>query len=156
MALTDRREWSGLVTLDIDPHCNAHVLADLEGGLPFRDAVFEEVHVYDVLEHLGRQGDFRAFFRDFAEIDRVLKPGGTVHGITPYWGSHWLWSDPGHTRSISLDTLAFLDQSKYEREVGVTAMTDYRWLWKGDLRVIASEVQDASNIWILQKHPATV
>jgi len=109
-----------------------------------------------VLEHLGTQGDYWAFFRDFAEIYRVLKPGGTVHGITPNWHSPWLWNDPGHTRSIGFETLAFLDQQAYREQVGVTAMTDYRWLWKGDFRLIARKIENESNIWVLQKHPLPI
>lgn len=146
-------EWTKLVTLDIDPNCGADVLCDFSQGLPFADATFDEVHAYDVMEHAGSQGDYRAFFRDFGEVNRVLKPGGLVCGITPHWHGPWLWNDPGHCRSISFETLAFLDQTMYTREVGVTSMTDYRWLWKGDLRIEARDVQNDSCLWILRKYP---
>lgn len=46
----------------------------------------------------------------------------------------WAWADPSHTRIIAPGTVMFLDQSQYEKQVGTTAMTDFRWLWKGDLR----------------------
>jgi len=147
-----RAEWEKLVTLDIDPNCGADVLADLEDGLPFPDNTFDEVHAYDVMEHLGTQGDYRAFFRHFGEVYRVLKPLGLFCGITPRWDRVWSWSDPGHRRIVSLHSLQFLNQDTYTREVGVTALTDYRWLWKGDLRIVAAEEQDDSNVWILQAH----
>lgn len=155
--------WELLVTVDLDPACGADVQHDLEVvPWPFDDETFDEVHAYDVMEHLGTQGDYRAFFAHFAEAYRILKPGGLFCGITPHWHSAWLWNDPGHRRSISLETLAFLNQSTYAGEIGVTAMTDYRWLWKGDFKLVGAEIarekdeNPASNIWILQKHPTAM
>ncbi len=62
------REWSNLVTVDHDPDCGADVVHDLdETPWPFADDSFDECHGYEVLEHLGRQGDHRSFFRHFHE-----------------------------------------------------------------------------------------
>lgn len=150
--------WNKLVTFDIDPNCGADILGDFEDGLPFADNTFDEVHAYDVMEHFGTQGDYRAFFRHFGEVYRVLKPYGLFCGITPHWNGPWLWNDPGHRRSISLYTLAFLNQSTYADEVGVTALTDYRWLWKGDMKLVSAHTTtnpdgtDSGNVWILQAH----
>lgn len=160
----DPDNWTKLVTYDIDPTSGADVIGDFEeAGLPFPDDTFDEVHAYDVMEHFGSQGDYRAFFRDFGEIYRVLKPNGLFCGITPHWRGPWLWNDPGHRRSISLHTLQWLNQLTYA-EVGSTSITDYRWLWKGDLRLVWSgvtfeDVADvenpgvktpSSNVWVLQ------
>jgi SAM-dependent methyltransferase len=147
--------WTKLVTLDIDPDCKPDILADIESpdGLPFRDDTFDEVHAYEVLEHIGQQGDYRTFFRHFGEIYRVLKPGGVLVGSSPRFDSVWAWSDPGHRRLISTMSLVFLDQTEYEKQIGKTTMTDYRWLWKGDLRVVAAVDLGGSDAWILQKHP---
>jgi SAM-dependent methyltransferase len=151
-------DWVHLVTLDIDPACGADVIHDLDATpWPFEDNTFDEIHAYEVLEHFGQQGDYHAFFRHFGEIYRVLKPKGLLCGTSPAWDRQWAWSDPGHRRIVSPQALGFLDQSKYTREIGVTTMTDYRWLWKGDLRLLAVQRVEDSDAWILQAHkPATV
>lgn len=149
-------QWDRLVTLDIDPNCGADVLADINDGLPFAADTFDEIHAYDVLEHLGSQGDYRAFFRHFGEIYRVLKPLGILVASTPRWDSVWAWGDPGHCRVIAPQTLQFLDQNHYRAEVGKTSSTDYRWLWKGDLKLVWRQDTDDHHAWILQKHPLAV
>ena len=128
--------WRDLVTMDHDPNCGADVVHNLDEPWPFGDDMFDEVHAYCVLEHLGRQGDYRKFFRDFAEIYRVLKPGGILAAICPSWQSIWAWGDPSHTRIISPASLVFLNREQYAQQVGKTAMTDFRWLWKGDFEPI--------------------
>lgn len=134
-----RDTWDNLVTMDYDPNCGADVVHDLEiTPWPFADNEFDEVHAYCVLEHLGRQGDARSFFRHFAEIYRILKPGGLLCGYSPSLDSRWLWGDPSHTRVISQESLTFLSQAAYA-QVGSTAMTDFRWLWKGDFELYASD-----------------
>ena len=50
--------------------------------------------------------------------------------------SPWLWGDPSHGRAIQPETLVFLDQEQYRRQVGRTAMTDFRWLWSGDFEPV--------------------
>ena len=49
--------------VDIDPDCNPDIVLDLNtNSLPFPDSSFDEVHMYEVLEHLGTQGDYKHFF----------------------------------------------------------------------------------------------
>ena len=134
-------DWTGLVTLDIDPNCGADVIHDLSSfdPWPFDDNTFDEVAAYEVLEHIGQQGDYRKFFHDFGEIYRVLKPGGILAATCPSWQSVWAWGDPSHTRIVSHASIAFLNQAQYETQVGKTAMTDFRWLWKGDFEPIHVE-----------------
>lgn len=129
-------EWSDLTTLDIDPEVNPDVVHDLNVlPLPFADNSFDEIHAYEVLEHCGRQGDWKFFFEQFAEFWRILKPGGYFVASVPMWDSPWAWGDPGHTRVIPKEALIFLNREEYE-QVGQTAMTDYRKWWKGDFEVL--------------------
>jgi len=115
------------------------------------DASFDEIHAYEVLEHLGRQGDWQGFFREWNEYHRLLKPGGLFIASVPSLKSPWLWGDPGHTRAISIETLTFLDQSAYDEQVGSGAMTDYRAWYHGNFRLLY-EQDDGDNFWfVLEK-----
>lgn len=149
----DSFEWDGLVTIDHDPDCGADIVHDLdETPWPLDSDTFDEAHAYEVLEHLGAQGDYRAFFAHFGEVYRVLKPGGVLIATVPAWDDVWAWADPSHRRVIAPQTLVFLDQTQYARQVGKTAMTDFRWLWKGDFEPIGAEVADGSFKFALRAH----
>jgi SAM-dependent methyltransferase len=146
-------DWTNLVTIDHDPNCGADIVHDLDDTpWPLDDDTFDECHAYEVLEHLGQQGDFKAFFRHFGEIWRVLKDGGLLVATCPAWDSPWAWGDPSHTRIISKQSLAFLDPTEYARQVGATAMTDFRWLWDGDFEPLGGGIQDGSFRFVLRAH----
>lgn len=146
-------EWSDLTTLDHDPNCGADIVHDLEDlPWPIEDSSFDECHAYCVLEHLGKQGDYRSFFAHFAEIYRILKPGGFLCALVPSRTDPWLWGDPSHTRVIQPETLVFLDQQQYRDQVGKTPMTDFRWLWKGDFEPILVNDTGADFFFALRAH----
>jgi predicted SAM-dependent methyltransferase len=148
--LSEEREFHELTTLDIEERHNPDVVWDLNvTPWPFDDNSFDEVHAYEVLEHLGKQGDYRSFFAHFTEIWRVLKPGGQLYGSVPMWDSPWAWSDPGHTRIISKYSFIFLDQREYE-QVGKTAITDYRDIYKGDLQTVAIKEDEHQLAFVLK------
>ena len=133
--------WTELVTLDINGDHNPDVVHDLTVlPYPFADDTFHQVHLYDVLEHLGQQGDYRTFFGQFAEFWRILKPGGFLVACSPGPMSRWAWGDPGHTRIMGQECLVFLDQRQYTEQVGKTPITDYRFVYKADFNVAFSDV----------------
>jgi len=136
-------QWRGLTTLDSNPAVSPDVVWTLDARpWPFEDNTFDEIHAYEVLEHLGRQGDIVSFFHDFGEAYRVLKPGGYLVGTTPSRYSKWLWGDPGHTRAIMAESsLVFLAQPAYAQCDGPhpTTMSDYRHLWRGDFEILRDE-----------------
>lgn len=147
----EQKEFQDVTTLDIDSTCNPDVVWDLNvRPLPFDDETFDEIHAYEVLEHLGTQGDYKGFFEEFGEYWRILKPDGLLIGSVPHLPEH-LWSDPGHTRFLNTITFGFLSQKAYEREVGVTPMTDYRSIWKKNFEIYHNEVKGGRLFFALRK-----
>jgi len=144
--------YASPVYLDVDPDCRPDVVWDLNWRpLPFDDDEFDEIHAYEVLEHIGRQGDWKNFFAEWNEYYRVLKPGGKMLASVPSLRSPWLWGDPGHTRAISVETLTFLDQNAYREQVGNGTMTDYRHWYKGDFRLLFNEDNGSQFFFVLEK-----
>lgn len=153
LTLDDEWNWAELVTMDHDPNCGADIVHDLEDvPWPVANDAFDQVHAYEVLEHLGQQGDFRSFFAHFGEIYRALRPGGLLLATCPAWDDKWVWGDPSHRRVVSAESLVFLDQTQYAEQVGKTAMTDFRWLWRGDFEPVATETVDGTFKFALQAH----
>lgn len=135
-----RVAWEHLVTLDINADHKPDVVCDIEQlPLPFADESFDEIHAYEVLEHVGRQGDYRFFFAQFSDFWRMLRPDGYLCGSVPLPTSRWAWGDPSHTRVVQRESFVFLDQSEYVRQVGRTAMSDFRYLYKADFALEYAE-----------------
>lgn len=173
----DKLEWRGLVTLDQNKLCYPTCIGDLN-NVPWRfvsmtsdeksrvlfkepdhylttfnDGVFDEVHAYEVLEHLGEQGNAQAFFDHFWEIWRVLKPGGYLFATVPSRYSPWLWGDPSHRRAILPESLVFLDQTQYIRQLDGernTPMSDFRSIYKADFDIVASSDNHEHHIFCLR------
>lgn len=142
--------WDGeLVTLDMDPNSGADFIWDLEKRpLPFADEEFDELAAYDVLEHVGRQGDWRDFFDQFAEYWRILKPGGLFGIIVPIGED--AFCDPGHSRFYAPKHFYMLAQRFYAENPG----GDYRWYWKRSFEVL--HMQEASGPAPIGKHHLSV
>lgn len=145
------REFEDLTTLDMDPTAGADVEWDMENlPLPFRDESFDEIHAYEILEHVGRQGDWRFFFAQFADFWRLLVPGGLLAFScpVPFGESHTV--DPGHSRFIAPNTIAYLNQPLLTSQIGTTMLTDYRWFFKADFDLVTPvREQDGSNYFLL-------
>lgn len=137
-----REVWDGLITVDFNDDHKPDVVHDLSAlPLPFPDDFADEIHAYDVMEHIGQQGDWRFFFDQWSDIWRVLKPGGHFFGISPHWFSPWAWGDPGHTRVLGPEIMIFLSQPNYAANVGKTPMTDYRFCYKADFDLVHSVIR---------------
>lgn len=155
-------EWQNLTTLDHNADVKPDIIWDLNETpwvhalgtprSPFTDSSFDEIHAYEVLEHLGQQGDAASFFAHFSEIWRLLKPGGYLCATVPSLKSPWLWGDPSHRRAISRESLVFLDQSEYTNQVdgGKSPMTDFRNLYTGDFRLVYAEDDETTLRFVLQ------
>jgi len=149
--LPNAPDWGQLTTLDDNPACAPDVVHDLAClPYPFKDSQFDEIHAYDVLEHVGVQGDWRFFFAQWSEFHRILKAGGHFCGIVPHPSSPWAFGDPSHTRIIPLEQLAFLNQGFYS-QCGKTVASDFRDVWKGNFTIVHEEVKDGRQIFVLRK-----
>lgn len=137
VAKEDGFEFNDVTTVDINSEVHPDIVMDLSSTKWWLDSdTYDEVHAYDILEHIGVQGDWATFFGQFSEIWRVLKPGGHLLAIVPMWNSLWAWGDPGHTRVISNASLSFLSQNHYSAQIGVSPMTDYRHIYKADFEPV--------------------
>ena len=138
--LSPTTHFDGTVyTLDVQGEkTDRHVVFDLEalhknGALPFVSEMFDEIHAYEIIEHYGRQGDYRGFFREFGEFWRILKPGGIMAISCPMWDSPWSFGDPGHCRVFAKQSFAWLVEDHYDQlyEDRGSSCTDYRELIMG-------------------------
>ncbi len=151
LTVNGHSEWDDLVTLDCEVSHEPDVLHDLDQlPYPFADNEFDAIHAYEVLEHCGRQGDWRFFFGQWSEFHRILKPGGYFVGTVPLPESVWAWGDPSHTRIIPLVQLNFLSQSFY-RDVGETTSSDFRSVWKGNFELASATTLPERQAFVLQK-----
>lgn len=162
--------WQDLVTVDNNSECKPDIVMDLDSGFwgckspqvkttglkpwmynhyIFQEDFFSEVHAYEVLEHLGTQGDIKSFFDTFNNIYRILHDGGYLFATVPSRFGPWLWGDPGHRRAITQESISFLDQTTYE-QCGFTTLSDYRSIYKSDFRIISSTDDKITHSFILQ------
>lgn len=132
-----RSSFGELVTLDMVATHRPDVVHDLRNPrLPFGDDEFDRIDAYEVIEHIGQQGDHELLLAQFADYWRVLKPGGYFCATCPSWRSMWAWGDPSHSRVITRGTLLFLSQPEYTRQVGVSPMSDLRYCYRADFDII--------------------
>lgn len=137
--------WNKLLTLDIDPCHDPDIVWDLtKHPLPFKDNSFDEIHAYEVLEHLAPQGDYEFFFSEWSEYWRILKPNGLFCFTCPRYDKPWAWGDPSHKRVIQPQTLIFLDQENYDN-VGSNPISDFRSIYKADFKT--AFVKELNNTW---------
>jgi len=147
----ETEEWSNLTTLDINPGHSPDVVWNLENiPLPFEENTFDEIHAYEVLEHTGKQGDWRFFLDQWSDFWRILKPGGYFAGTSPSLKSSWLWGDPGHSRAVTFESFVFLCQEEYKKQVGITPMSDYRHWYKADFDLVHKDIQGESIVYVLK------
>jgi SAM-dependent methyltransferase len=173
--------WSDLVTCDFNPKCKPDIRCDLdpyvskyagatfcweveeanERGIRycerddeqlfFKENMFHEIHAYEVLEHLGEQGNAAAFFNCFYNLHRLLRPGGHLYATCPSRYSEWAWGDPSHTRIICAATLAFLSQAVIAaNRKAKSAMSDFSGLWDRDFKIVSASDNQQTFIFCLQ------
>ncbi|WP_342222217.1 BON domain-containing protein [Nocardia farcinica] len=92
------KQYTGYVGGDVRAVPGVDVVAGVGGGVPFDDASFVRVFAVHVLEHLA---DFLPLVD---ECRRVLRPGGILHVLSPWWRYVNAVADPTHLRLLDVQT----------------------------------------------------
>ncbi|MFF0493472.1 methyltransferase domain-containing protein [Nocardia sp. NPDC004068] len=92
------KQYPGNIGIDMRPAPGVDVVADLQYGIPFADNSFDRVFAVHVLEHLV---DFLPLVD---ECHRVLRPGGVLHVLSPWWRYVNAVADPTHVRLLDVQT----------------------------------------------------
>lgn len=95
----DTAQYPGNIGLDQRPGKAVAIVADLRDGLPIDDASVDQIFAVHVLEHLTDYLDL------LDECHRVLRPGGVLHVLSPWWRHVNAVADPTHLRFFDLQTI---------------------------------------------------
>lgn len=94
----------GAIGVDFNDRTQADVVHNLnEFPYPFETGTVDEVYLDNCLEHLA---DVMAVME---EMYRLVKPGGLVKVIVPYFRSKWAFIDPTHTHFFTVDSFNYFD-----------------------------------------------
>ncbi len=98
----------GALNVDVTARTQPDLVHDLDKTpWPLPDSYFNEVHAYDVVEHL------RDIPRTMEEIHRVCAPGARVFITVPHFSSANSFTDPTHRHHFSARSmLYFTDEHK--------------------------------------------
>ena len=67
ISVVGHEQFTHVTRLDINPDHKPDIVWDLrQHPLPFENDSFDEIHAYEVLEHLAMQGDYKFFFAEFS------------------------------------------------------------------------------------------
>ncbi len=94
----DQKQYPDNVGVDVRPSPAVDVVADLTDGIPAPDGSVDRVFAVHVLEHLI---DFLPLVD---ECHRVLRPGGLLHVLSPWWRFVNAVADPTHVRLLDVQT----------------------------------------------------
>jgi SAM-dependent methyltransferase len=95
----DTKQYPEAIGLDMRACSAVDIRANLSLGLPMASASVDTVFAVHVLEHLI---DFLALVD---ECHRVLRPGGVLHVISPWWRYVNAVADPTHVRLLDVQTI---------------------------------------------------
>lgn len=104
-----KNKREGFFGVDMSPDVKPDLVWNLEEyPYPFEDGQIEEIHCSHTIEHLQELMPF------MNECHRILKQGGIMSVVAPYYTSVRCWQDPTHIQPISEHT--FLYYNKQWRE----------------------------------------
>jgi len=95
----DNLQYPDNIGIDRRPTKSSSIVADLERGLPLEDESVDRIFTVHVLEHLV---DYLPLLD---ECHRVLRPGGVLHVLAPWWRHVNAVADPTHVRLFDVQTI---------------------------------------------------
>ena len=99
-----KKKRHGTIGVDFNASTNPDIVHNLnEFPYPFNTASIDKVIMDNTLEHL------QDLISVMEEIYRIVKPGGSVKIITPYFRSVWASADPTHLHFFSTISFTFYD-----------------------------------------------
>ena len=100
-----QNKTEGYFGVDIAPGPNVDAVVDLEQfPWPIESNSAEDIVCNHYVEHTS---DLMKFMN---EVYRILKPGGKIKIVAPYYTSMRCWQDPTHTRAISDATFLYYNK----------------------------------------------
>ena len=95
----DTKQYDDNIGVDLRTTAATALLADVSRPLPFGPGSVDAVFAVHVLEHLI---DFLPLVD---ECHRVLRPGGVLHVLSPWWRHVNAVADPTHVRFLDVQTI---------------------------------------------------
>jgi len=102
----ETKQYAGNLGLDLRPAPGVDAVADLSRPLPVAANSVDTILAVHVLEHLI---DYLALVDD---CHRVLRPDGTLHLMSPWWGHVNAVADPTHVRLLDVQTIKGICQRR--------------------------------------------
>jgi hypothetical protein len=97
----------GYIGVDMDETLKVDIVHNIENSpMPIEDGVVDEIYTSHTLEHLSGLG----YMHVMNEFWRILKVGGEVKIIVPYFRTKVAVQDPTHRMQFDVDSFKYLDR----------------------------------------------
>jgi len=93
------KQYPDNLGFDLRSAPGVHAQAELAWSLPVADDAVDVIFTVHILEHLI---DFLTLVD---ECHRILRPGGVLHVMSPWWGHVNAVADPTHVRLLDVQTI---------------------------------------------------
>jgi len=99
-----KKKRIGAIGVDHSDRHNADIIHDLNVfPYPFQGDSIDQIFLDNVLEHLDKP------ISVMEEVHRIIKSGGVVKVIVPYFRSNWAFIDPTHRTFYTVNSFAYYD-----------------------------------------------
>lgn len=100
-----KKKREGTIGVDFSSRHDADVIHDLDVfPYPFENKSVDCVYLDNCLEHLSSP------LQVMEELYRILKAGGEVVIMVPYFRSRWAYNDPTHKSFYTINSFAYYDK----------------------------------------------